>query len=122
MGLDTSHGCWHGSCSSFGRWREKISEVAGYGNLNDYSGFGGDKEWPAPSSDPLVLLLHHSDCDGELAFNDCAPIADALEVLLPSLVRAGDGGGHIGSYAEKTATFIAGLRQASLSKENVGFY
>ncbi len=29
MGLDTSHDCWHGAYSAFGRWREKLAEVAG---------------------------------------------------------------------------------------------
>lgn len=29
MGLDTTHGCWHGAYSAFMRWREKLAEVAG---------------------------------------------------------------------------------------------
>ncbi len=30
MGLDTSHDCWHGAYSAFGRWRRAIAEAAGY--------------------------------------------------------------------------------------------
>lgn len=30
MGLDTTHECWHGSCSAFNRWRDKLAAVAGY--------------------------------------------------------------------------------------------
>ncbi len=29
MGLDTSHGCWHGAYSAFMRWRETIAAIAG---------------------------------------------------------------------------------------------
>ena len=27
MGLDTTHGCWHGTYSAFNRWRNKIAEM-----------------------------------------------------------------------------------------------
>jgi hypothetical protein len=30
MGLDVSHGCWHGAYSAFHRWRVKLAEVAGF--------------------------------------------------------------------------------------------
>lgn len=120
MGLDTSHDCWHGAYSAFGRWRAKVCEVAGHGKLDDRAGFGGAIPWP--TDDPLVKLLYHSDCDGEIAWEDCAAIADRLEELLPALKRAGDGGGHIGDYAESAGRFIAGLRLAASRKENVDFH
>lgn len=120
MGLDTTHECWHGAYSAFNRWRNKISEVAGYGPLDDREGFGGDKPWP--DGDALVLLLNHSDCDGELPWERCGEIADRLESLLPALTIAGEGGGHIGYYADKTRVFIAGLRAAHSAKENVEFH
>lgn len=119
MGLDTTHDCWHGAYSAFSRWRQKIAEVAGLGTLDDYIGYGGDKRWPVDS--PLVILLNHSDCDGEIQWEDCGPLAEALERLLPSLSNAGDGGGHIGSYEEKTKQFISGLKLAASRKENVEF-
>lgn len=119
MGLDTTHNCWHGSYSAFHRWRAKICEVSGYGDIKDRQGFGGLKPWPA--DDALCLLLHHSDCDGEIAAKDCGPIADRLEQLMPALRAAGDGGGHIGYYAEKTQQFIDGLRDASAKGEAVEF-
>ena len=78
--------------------------------------------WDALKPDPLHVLLSHSDCDGEIASKDCGPIADRLEALLPALEEAGDGGGHIGHYAEKTRTFIAGLREAAERGENVEFH
>jgi hypothetical protein len=39
MGLDTTHGCWHGAYSAFMRWREKIAEVAGLPPLGMMEGF-----------------------------------------------------------------------------------
>lgn len=120
MGLTTTHDCWHGAYSAFMRWRTKIAEVAGFGRLTDREGFGGTIPWPSdPERDPLVYLLNHSDCDGEIAAEHCAPLADALEALLPALDRAGDGSGHIGPYGAKTRQFIAGLRAAAEAGEPV---
>jgi len=119
MGLDTSHDCWHGAYSAFHRWRVKLAEVAGYGNIDDYLGYGGDKDWP---EDPLTVLLNHSDCDGEILSVDCTPLADRLEELLPALKLAGEGGGHIGSYEKKTTQFIMGLRDAAAAGEDVRFH
>jgi hypothetical protein len=120
MGLDTSHDCWHGAYSAFNRFRTKLAEVAGYGKLDDYDGFGGDKPWPGKSK--LEILLHHSDCDGEIQWQDCRDLAACMETLLPALELAGDGGGHIGAYRDKTQQFIDGLRAAHAAQENVDFH
>lgn len=102
------------------RWREKLSEVAGYGDLRQREGFGGNVAWP--NGDPLVVLLSHSDCDGEIAAADCGPIADRLEQLMPALRVAGEAGGHIGNFADKTQQFIKGLRAAAAANEPVDFH
>ncbi len=120
MGLDTTHECWHGAYSAFGRWRTKLCEVAGYGNIEEREGFGGTTPWP--EDDPLVTLLYHSDCDGDIPWEQCAPIADRLTSLLPALKVAGDGGGHVGYYSDTTQRFIDGLRLAAARKENVEFH
>lgn len=123
MGLDTTHDCWHGAYSAFHRWRAKLCEVAGLGKIEERNGFGGNKPWP--ESDPLVTLLYHSDCDGEIESKDCGPLADALEKLLPALDRSEGGGGHIdrdGGYAECARRFIRGLRAAADAGESVGFH
>lgn len=52
------------SYGGFARFRDRLCESAGWGNINDYVGFGGEKPWP--TDEPLVALLHHSDCDGEI--------------------------------------------------------
>lgn len=133
MGLDVSHGCWSGAYSAFMRWRQKICEVAGYGDIeSQYWDSLSDRiiKWdeyrteyqPCPDADPLHILLGHCDCEGEIRKEDCARLADALEKLMPALKRAGDGGGHIGSYAERTQEFIYGLRRAAEAGEKVTFH
>lgn len=118
MGLDTTHDCWHGPYSSFNRFREEISKAAGYGELSQYLGFDGLKDWP--KSDPIEILLHHSDCDGEIQWQDCGPIADSLEMLLPSL-SANDSPVPSCTTRGKAKQFVKGLRTAFKAKENVEF-
>jgi hypothetical protein len=147
MGLDTSHGAWHGAYSAFMRWRETIARVAGLPPLELMEGFfekGSYRDpfvqmakefpnsargfydslpikWDALRPSALHKLLYHSDCDGEIAAEDCGPIADELEKLLP-LLPTGDSGGHIGDYRDKTQTFIDGLREAAKANEALQFH
>lgn len=61
MGLDTSHGCWHGAYSAFARWRSKLAEVAGYPPLDLMDGFYAPNElWAMPKGGPML----RSDDDG----------------------------------------------------------
>lgn len=112
MGLDTSHDCWHGPYSSFMRWREKVCECAGLGNIRDRIGFNGIVPWP--SNDIIVTLLDHSDCEGEIEWQKCSELADRLDQLLPSLRNAG--------FEQETKNFIDGLRLAANKKQNVDFH
>lgn len=149
MGLDTTHDAWHGAYSAFNRWRQEIAYAAGLPPLELMEGFfyadSGrsnpfwdafkvqDKEqreggiwrrlpisWDCLRPSPLHNLLNHSDCDGDIKWEDCGPIADELEKILPNL--EGDGGGHIGPFKEKTKQFIEGLRLAYKNKENLEFH
>lgn len=115
MGLDTTHDCWHGSYSSFGRWRVALTQAAGLPSLNEMAGFSKGSaplSWEPYRSDPLVLLLDHSDCDGELAAEDCGRIADRLDELLPSMPQ---------EWRQATAQFSVGLRAAAAAGEDVEF-
>ena len=117
MGLDTSHNCWHGPYSSFMRWRMAVCKAAGLGDLLQYEGFGLSKTKQFDASDPLTILLWHSDCDGEIAYTDCTALARRLEEILPKL----DPSGESGRTVEHTRQFIAGLLTAAKAKENVDF-
>ena len=88
MSLKVSHGCWSGSYGEFYRWRKRLCEAAGYGDMRDYRGHGGRKWWP--EDDALWLLLAHSDCEGEIPWEGCGRLADRLEELLPALDADGE--------------------------------
>lgn len=147
MGLDTSHGAWHGAYSAFMRWRQEVARIADiplelmegfFGpqtNQMQLAGYAGKNAepliemigrncpiaWESLRPDPLHVLLSHSDCDGEIAPEDCAKIADRLEELLPQFPE-GDGGGHIGNWRDKTVTFIEGCRAAAAAGEPLDFH
>ena len=141
MGLDTTHGCWHGAYSAFTRWRNTIAVAAGYQLMDptpeeqeqgyhsrytmiEWSGVVPENfqgEWWRTPPDPLIVLIAHSDCDGVIHPAQAKPLADRLEELLPKL-PAGDGGGHIGDWRAKTRQFIDGLRAAAEADEDVEFH
>lgn len=68
------------SYGGFMRFRRRVAESAGYGALDDYRGFGGDRDWP--EGDPLVALLHHSDCDGQIWARDAEGLGERLRILV----------------------------------------
>lgn len=151
MGLDTTHNCWSGAYGAFMKWRTELAKAAGlpplelmegfytplsasYGSTLEHGAGGGDPYWRISLLDealpisweclkpsPLHELLNHSDCDGEIPWESCSAMADALESLIPKL-PSGDAGGHIRNWRDKTATFVAGLRLAAELKENVEFH
>ena len=133
MGLDTTHDCWHGAYSAFSRWRNQLASVAGYGFFKDADGFESalvdwghlqgnlQGDWDETPTDPLLVLIAHSDCDGYIYPQQAMPLADRLEELIP-LLPEGDDGGHIGDWREKTQRFVDGLRLAARRKQKVGFH
>jgi len=78
-------------------------------------------KWNCLKPRPLLHLLNHSDCDGEIGWELAGALADDLASLV-LLLPDEDGGGHIGNWREKTQTFIDGLRAAHAAKENVDFH
>lgn len=143
MGLDTSHGCWHGAYSAFTRWRNKLAEIAGYEVCDNqypdgstwpgprvvadadksgrftYENFQGD--WDVPPDDPLMILLAHSDWDGHIEPVHAGFLAERLERLIP-LLPAEPALGHIGDWRCKTQAFVDGLRAAAEAGERVDFH
>ena len=85
MGLDLSHGEVHWSYSGFMRWREAVCRAAGFGRLREDYWEKSKQEWQSESPSPMHELLWHSDCDGEIPVEQCKPLADALEALVPKL-------------------------------------
>jgi hypothetical protein len=104
MGLDFSHADAHWSYSGFNRFRRRVAAAVGI-ELDRMEGYHRSHQlmaqfdrylvdgtisapetpveaipWSIISS-PLVALLDHSDCDGELSPEECATIAPALEAI-----------------------------------------
>lgn len=143
MGLDTTHGCWHGAYSAFSRWRDKLAEVAGYAiwsvidEPDEFGrGYGRDTmmidwghvtdanlmgEWAETPADPLIVLIAHSDCDGVIHPEQAGPLATRLEELRP-LLPEGEASGHIRNWRDKTQQFIDGLHEAVKAGEDVEFH
>lgn len=105
MGLTISHGCFKGSCSTFGEWRKYIASLAGI-KLHLMEGFlypvmmkyYSEKElqdvkdcreklpiqWDTVDvNEPLLHLLRHSDVDGSIDVKHLTSLADRLESFLP---------------------------------------
>lgn len=135
MGLDTSHDCWHGAYSAFHRWRMEVARIARI-PLPLMEGFYGGWAtpevtgelarflpipWDAYKSDPLCVILNHSDCEGEIPWEQCSALADRLAEIIPELPQEPDYG-HIRDWREKTQLFIDGLRAAAAAHENVEFH
>lgn len=115
MGLDTTHDCWHGPYSSFGDFRRALAEAAGMPPLYEMAGYkNGFRAWDSIPPDVLHKLLNHSDCEDEIEANDCAPLADRMEELLPKI--------ESDYWREKAEDFIAGLRLAASKQEPVEFH
>ena len=115
MGLDTTHDCWHGPYSSFGDFRRALAKAAGMPPLDEMHGYKqGFRAWDSLRPDVLHKLLNHSDCDDEINTEDCAPLADRMEALLPNI--------ESDYWREKAEGFIAGLRLAASKQENVEFH
>lgn len=107
MGLDISHGAWSGSYSTFHAWRCEVANAAGFPN------------WDCPKTDPLTILLNHSDCDGEISWEDCKDIADRLIELMPKIDE--EVWGNVWKRRTRTQCFIDGLMLAHSKQENLEF-
>ena len=82
MGLIITNNSFQGHYSDYGNFRRHLSTLVGIGDLSDYSGFGGEKQFPSTDDEPLVLLIDHSDCDGDLSAEECGKVAKRLTEIL----------------------------------------
>lgn len=130
MGLNCTHGCWDGSYSSFMKFRIELASFIGiplllmegfyspeeHPELNEDVKSNLPLEWGSFKPDVLHVLLHHSDCDGEIPWYVCQMLADRMkEIKIAS--RWGDG-----VFISRLDAFITGLELAAKEKEDVGFH
>lgn len=106
MGLDTTHGCWHGSYPGFTQWRNALAHAAGYDLLAEHADlrvivvpdlpeeiWDGNHhlgDWDETPEDPLLVLLAHADNEGRIEAHHAGPLADRLEELIPALEKLAD--------------------------------
>lgn len=147
MGLDCSHDAWSGAYSAFNRFRQAIAFATGGSFPPHYqrnedgtlkADFAGnlirddtmDQEqiylangFTRETNPGLYEFLTHSDCDGEIAPDICAKLADEMEALLPKLDLLKEAGGHM-PYGPAAAArrFIAGCREAAAANEPLEFF
>lgn len=151
MGLDITHGTWHGAYSAFHRWRTEIAKCLGipltlmegfYQDKGSFDPFCLSKSMLKPYNlalqeindafehFPLLWDAFKPNPLHELLYHsDCDGIIEwekcpAIADELEKLLPELEGkdlGGHIGNLAEKTRVFIAGLRLAHSKQENIEF-
>lgn len=153
MGLDTTHGAWHGGYGSFHNWRTWLAEQIGIPlelmeNFYDDNGTNnpfaildcrftkGDElemsgirrlkkilplKWSAFRPSALHTLLNHSDCDGEIIWEDCGEIAKELKELLEQVKNDNEERGDYSEMYIRTERFIKGCELAFSKKENIEF-
>lgn len=121
MVLDTTHDCWHGPYSQFMRWRCWLHLFIS-GDPKGATREALESAWQsgvyADQSVPINVLMNHSDCEGEIPAEMCAPIADALEKLLDRMPERG----IYDEMRPATCRFISGLRAAAAAGEVVEFH
>ena len=124
MGLYVSFDAWKGPYGAFHRWRNHMAQVGGYPLKTfkdryytwdaadiDWENISPDQHdgvWEKPPEDPLMVLIVHSDCEGEIPADLAEPLADRLEGLFPSIAPDDPD-----KLFQKTVRFVAGLRKAA---------
>lgn len=133
MGLEVSHGAFHGAYSAFNRFRKVIAKATGgsFPPHDDVVQYPESEFWyvgedyPRATHPGLWEFMAHSDCDGEISPRLCKLVADELEALLPKIALwDGGGAGHIafaGGYVQVTLKFIRGCRAAHARNEPLVF-
>lgn len=87
MGLDCTFDAWHGSCSSFNRFRETLLEAIG-GEVIQSPKTGieyymwGDR-WEDKKYEGLHQFILHPDNTGYIHYKTCKKLADNFREILP---------------------------------------
>ena len=119
MGLNTSHDCFNGSYTRFYKWRRELCRAADISyecgprnrTMAEQSG-----DWAETPADILYVLIDHSDYEGHILAEHCAPLADRLG----GLIRKIQGPSEDHNRAA-TRIFMEGLRSAAAKGEMVLF-
>lgn len=117
MPLAFTHGRAAWSYAGFYTFRRRLLlQVAGV-DLSTMEGFAHQAGVPArnakrwsdlPAAEPLLALINHSDCNGDLSPEQCAAIAPRLRTVIASWPEA--------DYDRQNATLLASGMELAASK------
>lgn len=131
MGLDTTHDAWHGPYSAFREFRDELGKVSGF-NVKNYDwdsitneqllGHWGDVKpeikdgiYDTPRHDPILYLLIHQDCEGEIEYQHLPGLMKSLETLRSNF--------DLSDYTEESLDqFIEGIKSAIDAGQSLGFH
>jgi len=85
MGLDTTHGAWHGSYSAFMRWREKVAEVAGLPPLMLMERFYSRRPEPGETFNGAIPTIYIGPNTDELTRNCIRRLEEQLPIQWDAL-------------------------------------
>jgi len=147
MALRISHSAFQGSYEQFRAWRNNVAKTAGYQiiqvkdgccgmvegpDLAEFLSLINDDErrcvslgnWPATPTDPLLVLLTHSDSEGHINVDQQLPLADRLYELLSGIeFQAVASKKDFDSICVNlTQAFIVALETAHAADEVLMFY
>lgn len=120
MGLEFSHTDAYFSFRTFHMFRQRIARMAGI-NLDEMEGYSDPgKPW-SDVDDPLVPLLHRSDCDGEISPADCERLAPRLLQLLDAWQESD--GDALYAYAQLNGRkLVRGMENCIAMDHSLQFY
>ncbi|AWN03857.1 hypothetical protein PBI_PEREGRIN_17 [Rhodococcus phage Peregrin] len=96
MGIDIGQAHW--AYGSFHRFRTRLAEAEGI-DLNQMEGFQrpigecARNSWTNDAGEDITILrpfLDHSDCDGELSWQECEQVVDRLAEILNEWAKASE--------------------------------
>lgn len=128
MGVRVDYDCYSGSCSTFNSFRKTIAKSLGFnledmkGFFSNYKGFNnyvlGIVEWDTLPNDDFYILLKHSDCDGDISYEDCKKLLQRMLEYKQKYVS------YVDNYylEEMYQKWIDGLSEAISNKHGVEFH
>jgi hypothetical protein len=81
MGLDFSHCEARWAYSGFFRFRLRLAKEIGFNEYEEIKTID-DPRYSKISKDPILPLLAHSDCDGDLGPEECKKVAPRLREIV----------------------------------------
>jgi hypothetical protein len=126
MGVDIGQAHW--AYGSFHRFRTRLALAEGF-DLNQMEGFQrpigecARNSWQDEDGNDITVLrpfLDHSDCDGELTWQECQLVVDRLEEIINEWAKEPDS--ELDFHISEARVLIAEMRACIETKESLEFW